>query len=236
MGELVVCYNSHMKKVVIIYGPPGAGKGTQANLLQSTFGFLHFDTGKYIEQLVHDPDLQNDPVIQQERKNFDTGMLCTPSWVLQIVREKIIHLAEAGFSLVFSGSPRTVFEAFGDAEHESVLAVFEREFGKDHIIPIALKVAPETSILRNSRRLVCSVCGTAILTGSYSGQTCPLCDAPLRRRSLDVPEVIKVRLKEYEERTAPILDGLKERGYVIHEIDGEPAPFKVFEIVKKNLE
>ncbi|HEY4499744.1 MAG TPA: nucleoside monophosphate kinase [Candidatus Paceibacterota bacterium] len=222
-----------MKKVAIIYGPPGAGKGTQANLLASALGFIHFDTGKYLEQLVNDPALQNDPIIQREKANFNAGVLCTPEWVLEIVRKKVNHLSNAGFSLAFSGSPRTMFEAFGDEKNESLLSVFEKEFGKENIFVFLLQVKSETSILRNSRRLICSVCGTVLLTNSYSGQTCPLCDASLRRRSLDVPEVIRVRLKEYAERTEPIIQNMRERGYSIHEIDGEPAPFQVFEEIKK---
>lgn len=222
-----------MKKVAIIYGPPGAGKGTQANLLASALGFIHFDTGRYLEQLVNDPEQQSDPIIQREKANFDAGKLCTPEWVLKIVREKVSHLSNAGFSLAFSGSPRTVFEAFGDEQNESLLSLFEKEFGKENILVFLLNVAPETSILRNSRRLICSVCGTVLLTNSYSGQTCPICDGALRRRSLDVPEVIRVRLQEYKERTEPIVQGMRERGYTIQEIDGEPSPFQVFEKIKK---
>ena len=50
------------KKVVVIYGPPGSGKGTQANLLAWTKNFIHFDTGKFLVQVVNDPDNKNDSV------------------------------------------------------------------------------------------------------------------------------------------------------------------------------
>lgn len=223
-----------MKKVFIIYGPPGSGKGTQANLLAGKFGLIHFDTGKYIEQVVHDPANKNNRTIQRERKNFDSGKLCTPSWVLKITRDKTKDLAKAGFGLVFSGSPRTLFEAFGDGKNEGLIGVLEKNYGKKNVMPFLLKVASKTSVKRNSSRLVCSVCGTPVLANNCLGSSCPLCAASLRRRTLDVPEVIKVRLKEYRERTAPIVSGLKTRGYKITEINGEPPPYKVFaEILKK---
>ncbi len=217
-----------MKNAVIIYGPPGAGKGTQAHLLEDVFGFLHFDTGRYIESIVHDPALSNDPVVAQERTRFDSGELCSPEWVLNMVREKAEHLAQSGFDQVFSGSPRTIFEAFGDANHEGLMSLFDRLYGRENIHIIHINIKPETSILRNSRRLVCATCGTVLMGTNYSGQTCPICGSPMRRRSLDVPDVIRVRLKEYETRTYPIVSGLQEHGYTVHEVDGEPEPHEVF--------
>lgn len=214
------------KKVVIIYGPPGAGKGTQANLLAWRLGYYHFDTGKYIEQVVHDPENRADRIIQRERQLFDQGILCTPSWVLKIVADKTKMLAGAGLNLAFSGSPRTIFEAFGDKKNTGLIEVLEKAYGKKNIKVFFLKVAPETSIKRNSSRLVCSVCANVIL-GDLKAKNCPICSAPLRKRTLDNPETIKVRLKEYRERTYPIIERLKKRGYKIQEIDGEPLPFEI---------
>src|SRR3989344_5224832 len=103
-----------MKRAVVIYGPPGSGKGTQANLLAWTKAFIHFDTGKFLEQMMTDPELENDPVIKKEKKLFASGHLLTPDFVLKFVTEKTQEIAKSGFSIVFSGSPRTSFEAFGD--------------------------------------------------------------------------------------------------------------------------
>ena len=162
-----------MKKVIIIYGPPGAGKGTQANLLAAKLGFLHFDTGKYLERFVHDPENQKNPIIKKERVLFDAGKLCTPGWVLKIVRQKTIELSRSNFGLVFSGSPRTVFEAFGDSKNQGLIEAFEKYYGKKNIIPIVLQVSPKTSVLRNSSRLVCFVCGTVVLSGNCVGKMLP---------------------------------------------------------------
>ena len=220
----------------MFYGPPGAGKGTQANLVAGKFGLLHFDTGKFIEQHVHDPENSRDKTTQEEKNNFDSGKLCTPSWVLKIVRGKTSHLSNAGFGLTFSGSPRTMFEAFGDKKNKGLMEVLEKDYGKKNIILFLLKVSPKTSIFRNSHRLMCSNCGTTILASKHKGKSCPICSGKLVRRTLDVPDVIKVRLKEYKKRTAPILAGLKKRGYKITAISGEALPHQVFsKIISKIL-
>ncbi len=223
-----------MNKVVLVYGPPGSGKGTQADLLQEIKEFFHFDTGRYIEQVIRDPANAKDKIVQREKKLFDAGILCTPSWVLSIVSKKAKGLARAGISIVFSGSPRTLFEAFGDPKNQGLIEVLERAYGKKNISIFSLKVPPKISIWRNSHRLVCSTCGTPILYQKNRKLKCAFCSAPLRTRSLDDPKIIKVRLKQYEERTRPILERLKARGYKINTINGELAPYIVFKnIVKK---
>lgn len=228
-------YKFGMKKTILIYGAPGSGKGTQADLLAKNFGFYHFDTGKYIEQVIRDPENAKNKIIQREKKLFDEGILCTPSWILKIVGKKSQELAKAGLRVVFSGSPRTIFEAFGDKKTEGLVGILEKGFGKKNIGVLYIGIKPEDSVFRNSHRAVCSVCGAPVLYKENGAQTCPFCDAPLRKRSLDTPETIKVRLEQYKGRTEPILAELKKRGYKINTINGEPAPFEVFEEVKKKI-
>jgi len=226
-----------MKKAIIIYGPPGAGKGTQANLLAWSLGYIHFDTGKFIEQIVHDPALQKDRIIQRERKNFDSGNLATPSWVLKIITQKTKEIARAGLNIVYSGSPRTLYEAFGDAKHKGLINILEKEYGKKNIIPILLKIEPEVSIQRNSKRLTCSVCKTGILGREIfqKHMRCPICDAPLIRRTVDNPAVFETRLMEYREHTLPILAALKKRGYDVLEIDAKAEPYKIHQVILKKI-
>ncbi|MDP3901630.1 MAG: nucleoside monophosphate kinase [bacterium] len=227
------------KIAVIFYGPPGAGKGTQANLLVWRKNFIHFDSGKFLEQLVHDPQNKNNKIIQRERKLFDTGALMTPSVVLKFSSEKAKEVAKAGFNMVFSGAPRTLYEAFGsDAnKNNGLMAVLEKYYGKKNIYPFLIDIKPEISIQRNGKRLVCSVCANAILydNASHKHKTCPLCGAPLRQRILDNPTVFKTRIEEYENRTLPILTQLKKRGYKVIKVDGRPSPFKVHEMVLRKL-
>lgn len=224
-----------MAKVVMVYGPPGSGKGTQASLLQAVKGFFHFDTGRYIEQVIRDPANRKNKIIQREKKLFDAGILCTPSWVQGIVKQKTLELSKAGLSIVFSGSPRTLFEAFGDSKHKGLIEILEKAYGKKNFYVFCLKVKPESSIWRNRHRLVCSTCGAMVLHQKQKVSRCLFCASPLRKRALDKPETIKLRLKQFKERTYPIFAGLKKRGYKINVIDGEPAPYKVFKSILKKL-
>lgn len=223
---------------VMVFGSPGAGKGTQANLLSWRYGFIHFDTGRFLEQYLHDPANQKDPIVKRERKIFDSGVLNTPEWVLEIVSKKTQDIAEAGFSIVYSGSPRTMFEAAGDKEHQGLIATLERLYGKKNVIPLVLKVKPDSSTHRNVNRRICAVCKNAVLYTDeiHAHKTCPICGGELKKRILDNPETMKVRLKEYAERTKPIFERLKKRGYKVIEINGEPEPYKVHEEVLKYLE
>ena len=215
---------------IILYGPPGSGKGTQAKLIAEKLGLIHFDTGKYIEQIVHDPNLQKNKTVQRERKSFDSGALCTPSWVLKIVREETKQISKAGLSLVFSGSPRTIFETLGDGKNKGLLKVLEENYGRKNIYVFFIDISEKKSILRNSNRLMCSVCGTPLIATFKQVaklKICPFCGGKLYRRTLDKPEIIKIRIKEYLDRTLPIVRVLKKRKYRIIRINGTPLPYKI---------
>lgn len=231
-------YNISMSKIaVMFYGPPGAGKGTQANLLSWKRGFIHFDTGKYLEQYLHDPANKNKPGVKKEIKNFDSGVLVTPSFVLKITKEKTKEVAEADFSIVFSGSPRTLYEAFGNSKTKGLIHLLEKEYGKKNIFPVLLKIDPKEAIKRNKNRRVCSTCKNAMLytEKTHKHLVCSLCGGKLIKRSVDNPEVFATRIKEYKERTLPIIAQLKKRGYQVINVDGRPMPYKIHEAVLKKL-
>lgn len=215
-----------------MYGPPGSGKGTQANLLAAKLDILHFDTGRFCESVVHDPDRQKEKIIQRERKLFDTGMLMTPSFVLREIVKHVRSIAKTGHGLVFSGSPRTIYEA------EGLMPILEKLYGKKNIFIFELTMRESFSVKRNGNRILCSVCKAPLLTAYYPSKNpkhCPICAGPFYRRTLDTPATIKVRLKQYRDRTKPIMGILKKRGYKINVASAEPAPYKVFNQIYGHL-
>jgi len=193
---------------------------------------IHFDTGKYLESVVHDPKNCNNSKIQKERLRFDTGILLTPKFVLDldVVKTKVAKIARSDFGIVFSGSPRTLFEAKG------LVPTLERVYGRKNIISFILKVNDGTATQRNTSRLVCELCGNTIiktlLPRKLNLKICPICGSKLYRRTLDNHTVMRVRLKEYKNRTKPIFAFLKKRGYALNEIDGEGEPKDVFSALR----
>lgn len=222
------------KQAVILYGPPGAGKGTQAELLARRYGFVHFDTGHFLESLVHAPGATKDPALRRERILFDTGKLNTPAWVLRVITEEVRKIGTAGYSIVFSGSPRTLYEAFGEKREKGLVATLFKYYGKRNVHPVWLDIRAETTLHRNRTRKICSVCGLPKL-GKAEVNHCPFCEGPLYTRTLDDPEVIKERLKEFHGRTYPILREFKKHGIAVRKVNGEPAPYKVFASVVRTL-
>lgn len=208
-----------MPKIIIIYGPPGSGKGTQANKLAEKLGLVHFDTGYTIEKKVHSVELRDDPIIQRERQLFDNGILCTPEWVAEMIKEAVGKIENEGKGVVFSGSPRTL------PETEEFIPFVESLYGKENIYVLKISVKAETSVFRNSYRRVCADCGLSL---AYTPENekldkCLKCGGKLVKRILDKPEIIKVRLKEFAERTEPIYKYLVGQNYKIINIDGEPS-------------
>ncbi len=219
-------------KAIILYGPPGSGKGTQANLLADALGAVHFDTGKYLESVVHDPKSQKSAVIQRERKLFDGGKIMSPPFVLRETKKESERLGKAGWGVIFSGSPRTMYEA------EGLMPVLEKWYGKKNIFVFRLDIPDAISIKRNSARLMCEYCGYGLLTAYYplkNPKHCPVCGGTFYKRVLDNPKTIRVRLEEYRNRTEPIFSYLKKRGYKIRTLNARPAPYQVFVKIKHAL-
>jgi len=194
------------KKAVIFYGAPGAGKGTQAENLAGVTGYIHFDSGRYIEAAINDPEKQNDPVVKRQKKLFLSGKLCDPDWIGAIVKDHIREFADHHDGLVFSGSPRTTREAFGTKKDKGVIGLLEEKYGVDNIVVFFLEIPVVESVKRNSKR---------------------------GRPGLDEPKVIRIRCKEYKKLTLPIVKKLREKKIKVFKIDGKPSPKAVSREIMK---
>lgn len=185
------------KKAIIFYGAPGAGKGTQAEMFAAEKGYVHFDSGRYIEAKIRDPKFDKDPIVQKQKKLFLSGKLCDPKWIGGIVKDHIEEFADHHEGLVFSGSPRTDREAFGARGDKGVIPFLEEKYGHDNIIVFLLEIPVAESVKRNSKR---------------------------GREGLDEPAVIRVRCREYKKLTLPILKELRKRCIKVVRLDGMPSP------------
>lgn len=227
-------------QTIILIGPPGSGKGTQAFILMERVpNAFYFETSSIIEENVKRAKPGETVTIEgkkyslaHEGELWKSGILCTPEVVSFWVKEKFKDLAAQHRSLIIAGSPRTLFEG------KSVMPVLSKLYGKQHIIIIALKLSGKESVFRNSHRRMCKLFRHPIL---FSPETkkltqCPLDGSPLfRREGLDDPKVVAVRLKEYEERTKPLLAFFKKEGFSVHSVSGEQSPEAVAQDISKIL-
>lgn len=220
-----------MKKLaIIIFGEPGSGKTTQAKLLALNFNLIHFDTGRFLEEILFDSEHQNEKIIQKEKKIFKSGKLNTPSFVVSEIKRGIIKIWKSGFGIIFSGSPRTLYEA------KKEIPWLLKMFGKENIFFIELKLSEQEALKRNSHRLICKFCGYTLLSEYFKVKNiknCPVCGGKFYKRVLDNPQTLKIRFNEYRTKTYPIFNYLKEQGFKIHQIDARPAPYKIFQKIKK---
>jgi adenylate kinase len=226
------------KQVIILLGPPGAGKGTQGELLSSKLDLYYFETSKLLEKEFNEPsqdivEVDNEKFkVLNEKKLWLEGKLCSPPFVSYLVEKNVKELADKGESLLLSGSPRTLYEA------EKIMPLIEELYGRDNIKTVLLDIKPETTVFRNSNRRICELMRHPIL---YSEETkdltkCPLDGSKLvRRKGLDDPETIKVRLKEYKNRTLPILEFLEKQSIEVKKVDGEKTPAQVHEDIIKAI-
>jgi adenylate kinase len=223
------------KRAVIFLGAPGCGKGTQSQLLADTFDLYLLDTSKILERKFHtdkgDEFLVVDGkryYVKHERKIWKEGKLCSPPFVAQVLRQAVKKLFEKGEDIVFSGSPRTLYEA------ERIIPFLISLYGKKNIHVVFLNLSVQESIRRNSNRKICTLMRHSILHHKEMEKLsiCPLDGSKLvRRKSLDDPETIKVRWKEFRERTLPVLGFLKRSGVPVHTMSGSKTPDIVFRSV-----
>src|SRR3989344_650022 len=234
------------KQVIILFGPPGAGKGTQSELLSEKMGLYLFETSKMLEKEFKKaetmPEDSPQRFVEVEGEKFDVlnekeiwkkGELCSPPWVTYLTIKELKRLHDDGDSIILSGSPRTIYEA------EREMPVLAELYGKENIKISLIEISAEITIFRNTHRKICELMRHSILFNKETEKLkiCPLDGSKLvKRKDLDDPETIKTRLVQYKERTLPLFEYFKNNGINVNKISGEGSVAQVHGSILKILE
>lgn len=189
---------------IILLGPPGTGKGTQAGLLCASIKVPHLCTGDMMRKAMAD----DTPTGRLVKPCMASGALVPDSIIIEVVKEAIRGLP----GYVLDGFPRTVFQAEALSAIESIDRV------------VSIETPPEVIVERLSNRRICSnpACGAVYNLASNPPKiafTCDKCSDVLKARADDNPEIALRRQQTYLKETAPLIDFYKAKG-LLRPVDG----------------
>ncbi len=206
----------------IFLGPPGAGKGTQAQKICKEFGIPQISTGDILRKAIAD----GTPIGLKAKEYMDNGQLVPDSIVIEIAKERL-KAKDCKNGYVLDGFPRTVAQA------EALDTIADINF------VINIYVKDEVIINRLGGRRVCPKCGAVYHIDWLNGsKVCKNCSTELVQRKDDSESTIKERLRVYAEQTAPLIDYYEKSGKIVSvngakEMDSITAEIrKVFEAHK----
>ena len=208
---------------LILLGPPGAGKGTQASRLTEDFGLPYIGTG----DLLREHKREGTELGKQAKEHMDNGGLVPDDLVIAMILDKIDEEGDDGFLL--DGFPRTVPQADALAE--------ELDKRTRRLTAALLIDAPdETVIKRLSGRRQCSDGHLyhVEFDPPKHEDACDQCGKPLQQRDDDKPDTVKKRLKTYHDQTEPLIDYYDERG-LLRRFDGTRSPTEVHDHIRATL-
>ena len=205
-----------MAAVVILLGPPGAGKGTQARMLEADFGLIQLSTGDLLRAAVSAGTAAG----KQAKAVMEAGGLVSDDIVLAILGERLVH-PDVARGVILDGVPRTAGQA---AALDGLLG----HAGLRVTAAISLEVDDAAMIGRIAGRFTCATCGDGYHDTFKSPATAGVCDTcggtAFKRRADDTAETVRDRLTVYHAQTAPLIayyeaQGLLERIDAMRPID-----------------
>ncbi len=200
--------------LIVLFGPPGAGKGTQATPVAERLGVPKVATGDVLRAAVRD----GTPLGLQAKAAMERGDLVPDDVILGIMKDTLSR-PDASRGAILDGVVRTIPQADGLA---SMLAGLGRK-----VDAVLMFEVPDDELVRRlSGRTVCEKCQTPY-TGREPGTRCDRCGGTLVRRRDDEPEAVRNRLAVYRQQTAPVLDWYRKSGARIVTIDATGTPEEV---------
>lgn len=196
---------------LVLFGPPGAGKGTQGTMLAEQRGLLKISTG----DILRDAARAGTPLGIEAKKFMDAGELVPDAVILGLVREAIEDASGAGF--IMDGFPRTIPQAEGV---DAMLAELKQPIGA----VIVLDVEDDTLVKRLSGRRSCPQCGAVYnvyFDKPKNDEKCDRCGSELVQRADDARDTVVRRLEVYKKQTQPIIDYYGKTGVPIYPINGD---------------
>ena len=192
--------------IILLFGKPGAGKGTQAPLLAAALGVPTLATGDELRAAVRN----GTPLGLEAKSYMERGDLVPDAVILGIIKAALSEPRNAN-GVLLDGVVRTVPQA------EGLSAVCE-DLGQEVKAVLSLEIDDEEIVQRLAGRTVCEKCQTPY-TGRDAGSTCDKDGGTLVRRPDDEPEAIRNRLAVYERQTAPVLQWYRDHGTRVAVID-----------------
>lgn len=210
---------------ILFMGPPGAGKGTQAQKIASLHGIPHISTGDVFRHNMK----QGTPLGLQVKSYVDNGLLVPDELTNALIRDRLGE-ADCAKGFILDGYPRTTAQA---EELDRVLAAMNRKV--DAVINLV--VDRNLLLARLTGRRVCRSCGTSyhiLFNPPKQDGVCDKCSGELYQREDDTEEKVGTRLDEYEKKTAPLLDYYRNKGN-LRNVNGEQEIDRVTEDIQAIL-
>ncbi|MCO8194584.1 MULTISPECIES: adenylate kinase [Anaerofustis] len=210
---------------LILLGPPGAGKGTQASKIVDKYNLVHISTGDIFRKNLS----ENTPLGQKAKEYMDKGLLVPDDVTVEMVEDRLSWDDIEG-SYMLDGFPRTISQA------ESLDKILEKNGEK---LDLALCIEADYSLLtkRITGRRMCK-CGATYHVEFQPPKTAGICDkcgGELYQRDDDKEDTVVKRLKEYEEKTQPLVDYYKKQN-ILKTVNGSRTVEEVFEDISKILD
>lgn len=211
---------------IVLFGPPGAGKGTQAQLLSDEFNIPHISTGDILRE-----NVKKGTVLGKKAKTYmDKGELVPDKILIDIIKDRL-QKPDTRKGFLLDGFPRTIPQA------EALDNILD-DLNKRLDAVINIDVGEAELIRRLSGRRICRSCGASyhlVFNPPKASGVCNVCGGELYQRADDMEEAIKNRLKVYKKQTQPVMNYYKEKGLLI-DVDGEREIDDIFSDISSTLE